>query len=236
MIAAALRRAGLRPALRLLRAELRMGARRLAGTDARIVRRYLASHSPAKLQLGSGANLLPGWLNAQHRPRGRRFPHIDARDPFPVPDSSFDYVFSEHLIEHLPRADADAMLAECRRILRPGGRIRIATPDLEALLALFAPGLDPLQVAYLESSAKRYAIDDAGPATYLNHFLRSWGHEFVYDRATLEAQVREAGFTSLEWHDLGESGDPHLRGLENEGRMPPGHLAYETMCLEAVRP
>jgi 2-polyprenyl-3-methyl-5-hydroxy-6-metoxy-1,4-benzoquinol methylase len=47
------------------------------------------------------------------------------------PDSSFDVVSMSHVIEHLP--DPVGTLTECRRILRPGGRIVLATPNAMGL-------------------------------------------------------------------------------------------------------
>jgi predicted SAM-dependent methyltransferase len=57
----------------------------------------------------------------------------------------FDYVFSEHMIEHVSYAEGLLMLRECLRVLKPGGRIRIATPSLEVLLDLYKPSKTPIQ-------------------------------------------------------------------------------------------
>ena len=62
---------------------------------------------------------------------------LDATRPFPIPADSFALVFGEHVIEHLEFDEAAAMLRECQRILRPGGRIRLATPDLAQIIALY---------------------------------------------------------------------------------------------------
>jgi SAM-dependent methyltransferase len=41
----------------------------------------------------------------------------------PLPDGSVDGVISSCLFEHLVDADKDALLAECMRVLRPGGKV-----------------------------------------------------------------------------------------------------------------
>jgi predicted SAM-dependent methyltransferase len=37
------------------------------------------------------------------------------------------------MIGHIDHADATVMLRQCHRVLKPGGRVRFATPDLEAV-------------------------------------------------------------------------------------------------------
>ena len=49
------------------------------------------------------------------------------RDPFPFPDESFDFVFSKSVVEHL--RNPEAVLAECRRVLKPGGIAVVMTPS-----------------------------------------------------------------------------------------------------------
>ncbi len=47
------------------------------------------------------------------------------------PGSCFDAVVHRHVIEHVP--DPVAFLAECRRVLRPGGRLALLTPNAKSL-------------------------------------------------------------------------------------------------------
>jgi SAM-dependent methyltransferase len=44
-------------------------------------------------------------------------------------DVSFDVVFASNLLEHLDRPAADKLLAEARRVLRPGGRLILLQPN-----------------------------------------------------------------------------------------------------------
>jgi predicted SAM-dependent methyltransferase len=53
-------------------------------------------------------------------------------------DNTFDYIFSEHMIEHVDHDGAVAMLRECYRVLKPGGTICMATPDLAVIVGLLA--------------------------------------------------------------------------------------------------
>jgi len=54
---------------------------------------------------------------------------------------------AEHFIEHISFADAVKFLAEVRRLLKPGGTLRLSTPDLAIYAAAF---FDPAQRFYQE--------------------------------------------------------------------------------------
>jgi len=55
---------------------------------------------------------------------------VAAVPPFPLADGEFDLVAMMALVEHMPTFnDALALLAECRRVLRPGGCVVIQVPD-----------------------------------------------------------------------------------------------------------
>ena len=54
---------------------------------------------------------------------------LDLRKPLPLTDGSASVVYSEHFLEHLGADDARRFLAECRRVLRPGGLCHVVVPD-----------------------------------------------------------------------------------------------------------
>lgn len=65
--------------------------------------------------------------------------HMDAGARFPFPDASFDLVWSTEVIEHV--VNHTNMLSEIERVLKPGGRAILTTPNsffwLHYLLKLF---------------------------------------------------------------------------------------------------
>lgn len=88
----------------------------------------LSSPAVRRLNLGCGRDIRPGYVNLDLA----RIPGIDVvadlEKPLPFADSSFDEVFTSHVLEHV--ADLFALLAELRRICRPGAVIRIFVPHL----------------------------------------------------------------------------------------------------------
>lgn len=211
--------------------------RRSSPYKRRLISSYLAEHRPAKLHIGCLEHPLGGWLNTEYGwgpPRGVLY--LDATQPFPIESNSFDYVFSEHMIEHVPLAGALNMLTECYRVLKPGGRIRISTPPLEFLLDLMVrPTAEHLR--YAEYHYGEF-LSDAPlklPALIVNDYYRAWGHQFVYDRQSLAQLLLKAGFVNVRELPINVSEDEHLSGLENDARMPEGLLALTTMTFEAER-
>src|ERR1700722_6913488 len=58
------------------------------------------------------------------------FTQLDISEALPFGDGCVDWVYAEHLIEHVPPPVGIGWLTEVRRILAPGGLLRITTPDL----------------------------------------------------------------------------------------------------------
>lgn len=50
--------------------------------------------------------------------------------PLPFKDSCFDGVYSSHTLEHLVKSNAEFVISEAHRILKPGGVLRINLPDI----------------------------------------------------------------------------------------------------------
>ena len=211
----------------------------------RKIERYLDSHEVRKLELGTGQLAIGGWLNTDINPRFRRTGpsvlFLDVTRPFPFGDLTFDYIASEHVIEHVPYDDARFMVGECWRVLRPGGRIRIATPDLAQLLSLYQDrdNLSSEQAAHLSWMATDVLANASRgtPVFDINTEMREWDHQFLFDQDTLCGMLAEAGFGEIQRFRVGESDDPVLKGRERHGGILGNDVVneFETMCLEAVK-
>jgi predicted SAM-dependent methyltransferase len=201
-----------------------------------IVREYFRKPGPKMLQIGSGINVYPGWLNTDYEPVIPGTLRMDATKPFPFKDKSFDYIFCQHMIEHIGYQDGQFMLRECLRVLKPGGKVRISTPNLAMVCGLYRrpEELSELQNAYLHWSQETWVPDapKARPAFVINNFFRNWGHQFIYDAETLSEAIERVGFCQVKAFALNASEDPVFQNLENEKRLPEGFLAMETITFE----
>lgn len=210
--------------------------RSLTGRDRQVVRQYLAANATPKLHIGCGGNHLVGWLNTELCPRGDEI-FLDATKPFPFADHTFTAVYSEHMIEHIPYANAVDMVRECFRVLRPGGALRLVTPDLAFLRALLDGSSDPRREAYFEFYQRHNRLTGPFNATHLvNHFVRAWGHQFIYDAETLTRLLGDAGFQDVATRELTRSTVPEFNNIAKLDRMPDGFLEMESLTVEARKP
>ena len=85
------------------------------------------------VNVGCGAWFDPRWINLDGEATAAGVRRYDCREKLPFADGSVDVVYSSHLIEHLPPAVCVDFVCDIHRVLKSGGVIRLATPDLEKL-------------------------------------------------------------------------------------------------------
>jgi len=220
--------------------ELKSGAYRSWIKDPGVIRDYLQSHSVRKLQLGAGGIDPKGWLNTDIEPTSNEV-YLDATKRYPFPDGSFQYVFSEHLIEHVPWEAGVAMLKECYRVLAPGGKMRVVTPNLTKFVQLLTGSADADAQRFMAAKLRLHGWPES-PVTgayIFNRQVRDWGHQFLYDSATLRKSLELAGFKQITEYRVEEKTDPVFREVEMRTRNEGSDLwvvnHWEAMAFEAVR-
>ncbi|MBW8884730.1 MAG: class I SAM-dependent methyltransferase [Planctomycetia bacterium] len=96
-----------------------------------------------RLHWGCGPITPYGWVNSDIEPGPGVDVVADIRAGLPLPDNAFDYIVSIHTLPELSYADQDRALAELRRVLRPGGVLRLSLPDFDkAIQAYTAKDID----------------------------------------------------------------------------------------------
>lgn len=86
-----------------------------------------------KLNLACGSTYIPGdgWVNFDFAPLSPSVRQADLLRPLPIREECADIIYTSHFLEHIPRDLVSGFLQECRRLLKPGGTVRIVVPDLE---------------------------------------------------------------------------------------------------------
>jgi len=85
-----------------------------------------------KLNIGAGSTVIEGFTPIDRKLGSEAY-------PLPYPDGSISEIRASHILEHFTFAEAKDALTEWTRVLKPGGRIRIAVPDVDKVLADNSP-------------------------------------------------------------------------------------------------
>lgn len=174
-----------------------------------------------KLHIGCGEKRLSGWLNIDIEGNAADL-HHDMMNPLPFPTGSVELVYNEHFLEHLTAEQGVAALREFHRVLRVGGVLRVAMPDLRYILFRY------FWRWRAQEWIKRYDYDHLQtPAEMVNLCFHEWGHRHLYDHPELIRRLREAGFHRWRRASFGRSVHAELRRLETRGD--------SKLIVEAVR-
>jgi SAM-dependent methyltransferase len=201
------------------------------------------------LNLGCGLSIAPGWINIDNSPNARlaRYPWIrrtlwklgvlsdrlysvawsdsiqtfDLRKKLPYKDSSVDFVYTSHFLEHLEHTDSRRLMSEVFRILKPGGMVRVVVPDL----ALGARQY----VAAIEADPKNAkAAGEFMEWLQLNRPELRDPHLWMYDEGSLSGMLSGIGFTNVIVCDYRQGRVPDCEVLD---RRPD-----DSLHMEAVKP
>jgi SAM-dependent methyltransferase len=82
-----------------------------------------------RLHWGCGGSARPGWINTDIKHGPGIDISVDIRDGLPLEDDSVDYIVSVHALQEIPLDDLLPALSELRRVLAPGGVLRLVLPD-----------------------------------------------------------------------------------------------------------
>jgi len=144
----------------------------------------LSKERPVKLHLCCGDKKLEGFLGVDIRPEVEPdiVAHLENLECFP--DRWASEIYFCHGLEHVSFRKTRSCLAEIFRIMKPGGKIRLALPDFEALVKLYSSGLVKLE-------AIRPAIH-GGQDYHHNIHYASW------DFSSLRSILVNCGFTEVQ--------------------------------------
>ncbi len=210
--------------------------KRLKSKRGKLISSYFNQNEIRKLHIGAQGHSLPDWLNTDIAPKAPEVAFMDASERFPLEDEVIDYIFTEHMIEHIRFEDADFMLSECYRVMKAGGRIRIATPNLESLQRLMMQEEDPDCRSYMEHYHTRFFPEDlpAEPVFTVNKLFYGFHHRFIHDPKSLKYLLEKNGFVDFSVESIGKSSCAELNGLEQHAaEIGERNNQFETLVVEA---
>lgn len=174
-----------------------------------------SSNKKIKLHIGCGKNYFDDWINLDgdlYHDIKKLDVNWDLRNPLPFKNNSVDFIFHEHFLEHLTAEEGFRALLDFKRVLKPGGVMRVAMPDLADMVKVYN---NPNWREENEESLNKVGLGFIKTkAEYMNINFRWWEHKWLYDWEELERRLNEAGFKNIEPHKLKESNIIDLKDLE----------------------
>jgi ubiquinone/menaquinone biosynthesis C-methylase UbiE len=168
----------------------------------------------------------------------------DLTKPLPIRDNSVSAIYGAHVLEHLYLSDAQRLLNECKRVLCPGGVIRLVVPDLRSMTTNYLKNknggsLSPDEkIAAADKLNEMLGFRDPTPphGNFLFRFYYLWKdfhhHKWMYDSDSLIHYVEEAGFTAVCERGYLQSEIQGIEEIEEPGRV----LEGAGICIEGKKP
>ena len=127
----------------------------------------------------------------------------DIQKGIPFSDGSLKGIFSEHCFEHFPLEAAFFLMRECRRVLVPGGILRIVVPDAGMYLDCYhqrskGTGKEKFPFEERESFQGFYTPMLSVNRIFYQDREQAFGHRTMYDHELLQRLLLKAGFTRVE--------------------------------------
>jgi len=130
----------------------------------------------------------------------------------PEKDNSVDILYSSHMLEHLDKRETKQFICEAKRILIPGGIIRIVVPDFDKLINDYMVSNNPEK--FLDDSC----LVGEKPKTIikkLQYLIQGHGWHFnMYNKTTLIDLLKKYKFKEIAIINPGETRIKQVDGLD----------------------
>lgn len=168
-----------------------------------------------RLHLGCGEKILAGYVNVDlYGPKADL--KLDVADLTLFDDDSVDEIYMNAVFEHLFANQHAPALAEWRRVLRPGGVLRIeSTPDFDAVVQAYVAGA-------AGNTRPRFDLDEVVRYTHGEIWSNEVGdlHKDIFTRAKMKRLLEAAGFEIERLESTRWGNEPHAVNIDVTGKKP----------------
>lgn len=173
-----------------------------------------------KVNVGCGVRILPGYINVDVQSIEGAI-QADMR-ALPFARESVDLLYCSHVLEHMGRHEWRVVLSRWHDLIVPGGRIRLAVPDFDAVVERYCQTKNLMELLGLLYGGQRNEYD--------YHVMA-----FTFD--TLAAGLLDVGFVNVrryDWRktdtaDFDDYSKAYLPHMDQSGRLM-------SLNVEATRP
>jgi predicted SAM-dependent methyltransferase len=136
------------------------------------------------------------WVNVDAFPDTNVHFLLDFNRTMPFEDQTLDGVFCEHVVEHFAFEDGRRMLGEICRALKKGGVARIIVPDAAWVMRSYFDQPD-LLIRHRAGEETNPSAEQIPMEIVNQYFRQRYEHHFLYDFASMEKMLKQAGFAEV---------------------------------------
>jgi SAM-dependent methyltransferase len=205
-----------------------------------------------KVQYGCGLSAPKEWVNYDSSPSLRlqripllgqfipsgafgRFPsnvkYGDIVRGLPIDDSTVDYLYCSHVLEHLSLSEFRVALQNSYRILRNGGVFRLVLPDLERLCRDYLESASAdSAIKFMETTSLGVESRSKGVMQILRSALGNSTHLWMWDFRSIQSELFNTGFREIRRAQFADSSVDAFRDIEEVSRW------LNQLGIECIRP
>jgi predicted SAM-dependent methyltransferase len=160
---------------------------------------WLRENAIIRVNLGSGRDPLPGWINMDINPFSRAEVWGDIRDPWPFGDDQVTAIYIRHCLEHFAEGEVVGILAKCHKALAPEKGMRIGVPSLDFAIQQYQCadfGFVPWVINHAKSPGRRF----------FSYMMDKGNHGIMFDYGYLAELLEISGFRHIQKAEGGKSG------------------------------
>lgn len=151
----------------------------------------------------------------------------------PLQHNSCDGIFCSHTLEHLSFNDCKTAIKNTYDLLKPGGIFRCVVPDLESSARTYVEKLDKGDIDSGNQFIRETLLGiEKRPKGFKNFLISYFGnshHLWMWDKLTLENELKLAGFSSVRLCSYNDSKDVKFAFVEDDGRF------FRSVAFEAIK-
>ena len=175
-----------------------------------------------RLNWGCGGHTLPGWINSDQKDGDGIDLSCDIAQGLPLETGSIDYAVSIHALPEVPYDAIVPVLRELRRVIKPGGILRLCLPDLIKGIRAYERG-DREYFLVPDEDAKSLGAKLITQLIWYGYSRTLFTSEFI------EEMLLKAGFARVEHCAYRQTSGPHPEIVDLDNREP------ESLYVEAYK-